>query len=199
MPDDKRGRDKKARDAERRQRKREIADELERGDEPEPPIDVTELATVEAELEPLAFPATGEEIITAIGSHEIESPDGTYRIKELVPETDEETFESPTAVRKQVQRPTVAAAMKQVIEATETVSNVTLGNSQRNAYEKTFRALKAIDADDDDEGIQVISDWIVEQISSKEKLPESRSVRRRAAKFCRSHGYQIQNDEWLGV
>lgn len=199
MADDKRGRDKQAHDAERRQREREIAAELERGDEIEPPMEAEELANLEAELEEVTFPATGNEVVTAIGDHEIESVEGSYSIEELVPETDEETFDSPAAVRVQVQRPTVAAAMKRVVEASKTLRNTDFSWTQRKAYEKTFQELKAIDADDDDEGIQAIGDWIVERIRDKETLPTSRAVRREAAKFCRANGYQIRNDEWLGV
>ena len=199
MADDKSGRDKQAHDAERRQQEREIATELERGDEMEPPADAEELADLEAGLEELTFPATGAEVVAAIGDREIESVEGSYSIEELVPETDEETFDSPAAVRVQVQRPTVAAAMKRVVEASKTLRNTEFGWTQRKAYEKTFQELKAIDADDDDEGIRAISDWIVERIRDKETLPTSRAVRREAAKFCRANGYQVRNDEWLGI
>jgi len=44
-----------------------------------------------------------------------------------------------------------------------------------------------------------MGDWIVEQIREKEKKPGSRAVRREAAKFCRANGYEVRNDEWLGV
>jgi hypothetical protein len=199
MADDKRGRDKQAHDAERRQQEREIATELERRDEVEPPVNAEELANFETELEELTFPVTGIEVVTAIGDREIESVEGSYSIKELVPETDEETFDSPAAVRVQVQRPTVAAAMKRVVEASKTLQNTDFSWTQRKAYEKTFQELKTIDADDDDEGIQAISDWIVERIRDKETLPTSRAVRREAAKFCRTNGYEVRNDEWLGI
>ena len=199
MADDKSGRDKQARDAERRQREREIATELERGDETEPPVDAAELADVEAELTELTFPATGTEVVAAIGDREIESVDGSHSVEELVPETDEETFDSPAAVRVQVQRPTVAVAMKRIVEASKTLPNTEFSWTQRKAYEKTFQELKAIDADDDDEGIQTITDWIVEQIRDKQRLPTSRAVRREAAKFCRANGYRVRNDEWFGI
>jgi hypothetical protein len=104
MADDKSGRDKQARDAERRQRERAIATEIERGDEIEPPVDAEKLRDFEADLEGLEFPATGAEIVAAIGDREIESIERSYAIEELVPETDEETFDSPAAVRVQVQR-----------------------------------------------------------------------------------------------
>ncbi|MFW5903122.1 MAG: hypothetical protein ACOCS7_00130 [Halolamina sp.] len=199
MADNKKGRDKKAHDEEGRQREREIATELERGEQPEPPIDPSELGVLEEELEPLEFPVTGAELIAAVGNHEIEATDEAHTIEELVPDTDAETFESPAAVRVRVQRPTVAAAMKRVLEASETVSDADLGGSQRDAYEKTFRELEAIDADDDDEGIQVISDWIIERIHETKTLPGSRAVRRQAATFCRANGYRVRNDEWLGI
>lgn len=199
MADDKSGRDKQADDAERRQREREIATELERGDEREPPVGAAELADLEAALEELTFPATGAEIVAAIGRREIESVEGSYRIEELVPETDEETFDSPAAVRVQVQRPTVAAGMKRIVEASRTLRSTDFGWTQRKAYEKTLDELEAIDADDDDEGIRAISDWIVERIRDEETLPTSRAVRREAAKFCRTNGYEVRNDEWLGI
>ena len=199
MGDDKSGREKQARDADRRQRERAIDAELARGDEPEPPVEPSVLASFESELETVEFPASGAEIVASVGDRELESVDGNYTLAELVPETEDESFDSPAAVRVQVQRPTVAAAMKRVIEASHTLPERELPWSQRKAYETTFEELKAIDADDDDEGIQAISDWIVERIRDKQKLPGSRDVRREAAKFCRENGYEVRNDEWLGI
>ena len=199
MADDKRSREKQARDDEKRQRERSVAAELERQDETEPPVDSEELVDLESELESLEFPATGSEVVAVIGDRTIKADDRSYSVEELVPKTDSETFDSPSAVRVRVQRPTVAAAMKRVVEAAETLPNTDLGESQRKGYEKTFRELKAIDADDDDEGIRAISDWIVQRIRDKQKLPGSREVRRQAAKFCRTNGYEVRNDEWLGI
>jgi hypothetical protein len=199
MADDKNARDKQADDAERRQREREVATELERGDEAAPPADERELALFEDELDEVSFPATGAEVVAAVGDRELETAEGRYRVAELVPETDAETFDSPAAVRVQVQRPTIAAAMARVVEASETLQNVPFGWSQRKAYEKTFEELKAVDADDEDEGIRVIADWIVERIHEAERLPSSRAVRREAADFCRSNGYPVRTDEWLGI
>ena len=89
--------------------------------------------------------------------------------------------------------------MKRVVEASETLPNTEFSWSQRKAYEYTFQELEAIDGDDDDEGILAISNWIVERIREKGALPPSRAVRREAMKFCRANGYQIRNDEWLGI
>ncbi|MEF8785945.1 MAG: hypothetical protein V5A45_08430 [Haloarculaceae archaeon] len=199
MADDKRGREKQANDADKRQRERDIVAELERQDETEPPVEEDELDEFEAGLDSLEFPVTGDEIVAAVGDLEIESADGSYHVTELVPETATEQFATPSAVRVRVRRPSIAAAMKRILEANASHNTEQLSGSQREAYEKTLRKLKAIDADDDDEGIQVLTDWIVDQITENETLPGSRAVRREAAKFCRANGYQIRNDEWLGV
>lgn len=199
MADDKRGRDRKAHDAERRRRERDLAMELERWDETEPPVETTAVAERTAELDVLAFPATGAEVIETVGHVEIAADDEAHAVEGLVADAESETFDSAAAVRARVQRPTVAAEMKRVIEAGLTLQNDSLDGSRREAYEKTFRALKAVDADDDDEGVRAIGDWIVEQVEGKRKLPGSRAVRRQAAKYCRSNGYAIRDDEWLGV
>lgn len=199
MADDKKSRDKQARDEKRRQMKRDQDEAQRRMGEPEPPIDEADLADIETELDSIEYPATGAEVVEAVGDHTVKSVSGSYRVEELVPDTDAETFESPSAVRAQVQRPTVAASMKRIVEAANTLQHADFGESQREAYEKTLRELRGIDADDDDEGVEVIADWIVESIHEKEKLPGSRVVRKRAAKFCRENGYEIRNDEWLGV
>lgn len=199
MADDKRGRDDQADREIQRQREREIEAELQRGDEPEPPVDTATLAFFETELDEVTFPATGAEIIETAGDREIEAETGVYTVAELLPETDVETFESPAAVRTRIQRPTIASAMKRIVEAAEGLAQADFRTSQRAAYERTFLELKTIDAVDDDEGISVVQDWIVEQIDEKGRLPGSRDVRRQAANYCRANGYQVSNDEWLGV
>ncbi|SEH58099.1 hypothetical protein SAMN05192561_10920 [Halopenitus malekzadehii] len=199
MADDKNGRDKQAQDAERRQQERAIATELERGDEQEPPIETDERTGLEAALEAVSFPATGTTIVATIGEYEVESAEGSYSIEALLPETDTEQFDSPAAVRVQVAAPTVAAAMKRVVEASKTLPQTEFGWTQRKAYEKTFEELNAIDADDDDDGVRSISDWIVDRIHDTERLPTSRAVRREAAALCRSNGYEVRTDEWLGI
>ena len=199
MADDKQGRDKQARDAENRRRRREIETELERGDEPEPPVEAESIEEIEATLEAVAFPATGAEVVAAVGDYEVVASDGTYSVEEVIPATSRETFDSPASVGGRVRRPTVAAAMKRVLEAAADLPDETLGESQRNGYERTLRELKAIDADDEDEGIRAVTDWIVARIREDHTLPGSRSVRREAAEFCRSNGYEVRNDEWLGV
>lgn len=199
MADNKSGRENQARNDERRQRERAIAEELERADDPEQPVDPTALAYFETELDALEFPATAADVVAAMGDYEVESTEGTHAVADLLPEATVESFDSPAAVRTRVQRPTIAGAMKRVVEAADAHQSASFGTSQRDGYERTFRELQAIDGDDDDEGIRVVADWIVERIHEKERLPSSRDVRRRAATFCRENGYSVRNDDWLGV
>jgi hypothetical protein len=195
LADNKNGPEKQADDAERRQRQRDIVAELERGDETEPPIGADELDALEPELEGVSFPATGAELVATVGDRTL----GPATIRDFLPDTESETFEDPEAVQQRLKRPTIAGAMKRVIEANATISNDRLRDSQREAYERTFRELRDIDAVDEDEGIGSVADWIVERIEEKEKLPGSRAVRRQAAKICRANGYEVRNDEWLGI
>ena len=199
MADDKRGRDKQAADEERRQRERALRAELERYDEAEPPVDDAELDGIEAELDTVPFPATGAEIVDAVGERRVTAGEETYAVEELLPETEVETFEAPAVVRSRIQRPTLATAMKRIVEASETIPNVEFSASQRDAYEKTIRALQAVDTLDEDEGVRTITDWIVGRIEEKGKLPGSRDVRRQGAKITRGSGYEVRNDEWLGI
>ena len=196
MADDKSGRDKQAHDEAKRQLKREMMAELERMDETEPPVPEEDLGELEEELEAVEFPATGAELVAELGDVPVSEE---YVAADLIPETENDHYETPGAVTTQLQRPTVAGAMKTITEASEEARGVDFGRSQWDAYQKTLRALAAIDADDDDETVTMITEWIVEQIEGKEKLPGSRAVRRQAAKFCRAEGYEISNNDWLGV
>lgn len=199
MPDDKRGREKQARDAQNRQRQRDVAEARSRAQEPEPPIESEELDEIEEALDSVPFPATGRELVETVGSRPIESIDRPLTIGDLLPKSEREAFESSADVRKRLEQPMVAVAMKRILEVSEQLPGDKLKGSQWDAYERTFHELHEIDDVDEDEGIQVISDWLVDRIEAKEKLPGSRDVRREAAKYCRKNGYKVRNDEWLGV
>ncbi|MFP4529915.1 MAG: hypothetical protein ACLFNC_01335 [Halodesulfurarchaeum sp.] len=199
MPDDKRGREKQARNADRRQRERAMAAELERMDELEPVFDEGELARFETQLEELSFPATGTDIVSEMGHQKLDGIEETYSVAELLPATEGETYREPRRVRQQIERPTVAKAMKRILEEAETFQHTELRGSQREAYEKTFLELEAIDAVDEDQGIAVVREWIIDELHENGELPGSRSVRRQAAKFCRNSGYEVRSDEWLGI
>lgn len=195
MGDNRSGRDKQAHDQAKRQQKREMIAELERMDETEPSVPEEALGELKDELAEVSFPATGAELVAEVGTVPAYEE---YVVADLLPETDADQYETPGAVTAQVQRPTVAGAMKAVTEASDAVSTIELGRSQWDAYRKTFRALVALDGDDD-ELVGVMTDWVLDQIETKEKLPGSRGVRRQAAKVCRAEGYEISNNDWLGV
>ena len=89
--------------------------------------------------------------------------------------------------------------MKRVVEAVDALPYAELDDSQRDAYARTFRELEAVSPDDENEGIRAVADWIVERTRESETAPGSRDVRRRAAEFCRENGYEVRDDEWLGV
>jgi len=199
MADDRSSRDKQARDEEQRQRERDLETELERGDDVEPPVDTAALEALETDVDELDFPARGTDIVAAIGDREVTAAGRSYTVAELIPELDGEIFDSPPAVRVQIRRPTVAAAMKRIVEASRTLRNTEFRWTQRKAYEATLESLVALDADDDDVMVETITDWIIERINEDETLPSSRAVRRQAAKTCRANGYEIRVDEWLGI
>jgi len=198
MADDKRGREKQARNESDRQARRRVREAIERGSEPEPQLDEGTFGDVEAALADVSFPATGAEVVAAV-----EDPvavDGERMpVAALLPENDAERFPSAAAVRDRLRYPTVATAMKRVVEAAGEHQGVDLRGSQREAYETTFLALAAIDELDDDEGVVAVADWIVDRLETTGKLPGSRRVRKQAAKISREHGYEIRDDEWLGA
>lgn len=199
MADDKDGREKQAADEDRRQRERDMEAAQDRADETEPPIDPDEADEFESALEPLTFPATGREIVAAVGDRELETGARVYNVADLLPDADMEAFDTPATVRERVRRPAVATAMKRVVEAVATLPNQEFGRSQHEAFERTFRALSDIDELDDEEGVRAMADWVVDRIAETESVPGSRDLRRQAAKHCRKHGYEVRDDEWLGV
>lgn len=72
-------------------------------------------------------------------------------------------------------------------------------DQQHEVYEKTFRALEDVTPNDDDEGITVVTEWIVEQIQANGARPKSQAVRRRGRKYCQENGYEISDNDWLGA
>lgn len=72
-------------------------------------------------------------------------------------------------------------------------------DQQYEMYEKTLEAVKDIDADDDDEGVFVVTTWIVEQLEETGERPSSKTVRSKAREFCRENGYDVSNNAWLGT
>lgn len=160
-----------------------------------PPIEATAFGAFEDELETVPFPTTAAAVET-VGDGEIDSPDGPYRLADLLADTDSETFDSPAILSAPVQRPTVGGATKRIIEASDDLPDVDFGGSGRDAYQKTVQALAAIDADD--EGIDCITVVIGEWIDENGKLPGSRAVSGEVD-ACRTKGYAVSADAWLGI
>lgn len=198
MADDKRAREKQARDADRRQRERDVEAALARSDEPEPPVELDDETALPAELDQVSFPVTGIDVVAAAGDVVVASADRRFALAELVPAIETERFQKPEDVQAVVRRPTVALSMKRLLEAS-LAAGTRLEGSQRAAYEKTLVELDELDAADANEGLGEITDWILDRIRDTGSLPGSRAVRRKAAKVCRANGYEISNDDWLGV
>lgn len=94
---------------------------------------------------------------------------------------------------------TVDLAMRRIRAADESLTDTDDREQQHEMYRKTLHALEDIEADDDDEGVAVVTDWIIEQIESDGERPGSKAVRRRATEFCRKNGYDVSDDSWLGA
>lgn len=105
MADDKAGRDKQAHDEERRQRKRELAESRDRGDEAKPMLDDPgrRLGDLDDALEAHEYPTTTHELIEACGDYEVESRGGWRSVAELLTPTDQVTYDSADDVRHRIQ------------------------------------------------------------------------------------------------
>lgn len=104
MADDKNARDKKADDAERRQRERELEEARDRADEPEPvdPGSIDQLGELDDELETLEYPATTDDILEAYGDSEVDAQNGSKSVGEVLRPVDDESYESADDVRSRI-------------------------------------------------------------------------------------------------
>jgi len=193
MGDTKDGRDKQAQDERRRQIERATKEELTRYHETEPPRELDDA------LEELEYPAPADQVVEAAGEYEVQTEDDAIPVAEVVEESARDEYESPrTHARSSSGRPLPrrCAAWRRSAERRDSAS------SSANAgtpTKKTLRALEDVDADDEDEGIAFVTAWLIDEMRENERLPKSRKVRKRAAKFCRSNGYEVRNDDWLGA
>lgn len=94
---------------------------------------------------------------------------------------------------------TVKSAMRRIKDVDDSLTETDDREQQYEMYRKTLSALADIEADDDDEGIAVVTHWIIDQIESTGERPSSKAVRRRAREFCRKNGYDIPVHSWLGT
>lgn len=197
MADDKRGRESQARDERDRQRERALELDLDHMDDPTALVDEATLDEVETSLETVSFPTTGAEVVAAVGEAPLDPE--SHIVADVIPDTDAETFESAEQVRRRLERPDVAAAMKRIVEAAASLENAGPWGSQRDAYFRTLREVAALDDTHEESALTDVADWTVAEIEESRKLPGSRAVRRQAAKICRANGHEIRTDEWLGV
>lgn len=103
MGDTKRGREKQTADEERRQRERELAEALERVDEPEPIADADgELGELDGALENHDYPTTTAEVIAAYGSRVVETQGRWKPIDSILEPIDDERYDSPDDVRSRI-------------------------------------------------------------------------------------------------
>lgn len=107
MADDKRGRESQAANAERRQRKRELEEARERGEEAEPPAEddlETPLGDLADGLANHVYPTTAAELQDAFGEREVELADGSTTVDGLLADVDDaETYDSAEEARRRVQ------------------------------------------------------------------------------------------------
>lgn len=68
---------------------------------------------------------------------------------------------------------------------------------QHEMYRKTLSALVEIDADDENEGVTVVTNWIIDYIKETGERPSSKAVRERAREFCEHNDYELPDDSWL--
>ncbi|WP_226022144.1 hypothetical protein [Halomicrobium salinisoli] len=69
--------------------------------------------------------------------------------------------------------------------------------SRRDAYEKGLRRVREIT--DDDDAVRELSEWIQEEMRSREKYPSARNVRQQGAKIVRDRGHEVSTNDWLGA
>lgn len=93
----------------------------------------------------------------------------------------------------------VESAMRRIREVDTSLAEPDDKEQQHEMYRKTLRALEDIAADDEDEGITVMTNWIIEQMEQTGERPSSKAVRRRAREFCQNNDYEIPDDSWLGA
>lgn len=89
------------------------------------------------------------------------------------------------------------AAMRRIAEADRSREDTDDRDQQHEMYRKTLAALTDVTPEDDDEGVTVVAEWILEELERTGERPSSRAVRQRAVTYCRENGHEISNNEWL--
>jgi len=193
MGDTRDGRDEQGRDRDRRAIERSVREELARWHEVEPPDEAV------AALDDVSYPSDSEAVADAVRGIELSVGEEAIHADEVVALSAPVRFRSAREARLTLRRPSVAAALRRIEGASQRWDHRAAFRERRAAYEKTLRALEAISEDDENEGVTVVTAWIVGELAENDKLPSSRRVRKRAAEFCRENDYEVRDDSWLGA
>lgn len=105
MADDKKGREKQAADAERRQREREVEEARDRADEAEPMRTDSgdQLGDLDAALDTHEYPTTTADLVAAFGDYEVETRRGWESLDDVLSPEDDRTYGSAEDVRNRIQ------------------------------------------------------------------------------------------------
>jgi hypothetical protein len=68
--------------------------------------------------------------------------------------------------------------------------------SRRNAYEKGIREVGDIAGKG---ATRELTEWIQEEIRTRNRFPSARRVRKQGAKICRESGHEVSTGSWLGA
>jgi len=91
----------------------------------------------------------------------------------------------------------VERAIQRLRELSEGRCGTTAVRPKLELYQLTLRELDEITPDADDQGVLVVVEWIESYADVEGRLPPSKAVRERAARYCRDRGYDVAADSWL--
>jgi hypothetical protein len=90
----------------------------------------------------------------------------------------------------------VDRALRRIRDAGEDVDSDTV-HERLDLYEKTLEAVADVTPEDDDEGVTVVTEWVLDYLDEHDALPSSTAVRDRAAEYCRENDNALPDDSWL--
>lgn len=88
-------------------------------------------------------------------------------------------------------------ARQRIRDAGESVSGQESIQERMDVYMNTLEELDDLTPEDDDEGVTVVTQWIVDRMAERDEYPRSVDVRDRAAQYCRENGYEVPDGSWL--
>lgn len=88
-------------------------------------------------------------------------------------------------------------AIQRLRELSEGICGTTAIRPKLELYQRTLRELDDVTPDADGQGALVIVEWIESYVEAEGRLPPSKAVRERGARYCRNRGYEVGEDSWL--